>query len=73
MAEFKTASIRATSRSSIKIGESYFTFESTIEKICPDNYTENEYNEAKAALWDEVNGEVDNQVIELQEYLKNKK
>ena len=73
MAEFKTTSIRFTSRASIKINDSYFTFESTIEKQCPENFTENEYKEAKEQLWNEVNSEIDAQIIDIQNFLRNKR
>ena len=73
MGNFKTTEIKFTSRSSIKLKENYFTFEATITKQCPENYTDEEYNEAKQQLWDECNNEIDKQVIEIQEYLKNKR
>ena len=72
MSEFKTTSIKFTSRASVKIRDSYYTFESTIEKSCPDNCTDEEYVDAKRQLWDEVNGEVDNQINDLMVYLQNK-
>jgi len=73
MSAFKTTSIKFTSRASVKIGDSYFTFESTIEKQCPEEFSEEDYIDAKKLLWDEVNTEVDNQIIEIQECLKNKR
>lgn len=73
MADFKTTSIRFTSRASVKIRDNYYTFEATIEKQCPETYTEKEYEQAKNALWSEANCEVDNQVSEVVELLKNKK
>lgn len=73
MNEFKTTSIRFTSRASIKLNDSYFTFESTIEKQCPENFTEEEYQMAKEQLWNEVNSEIDNQIIEVQEFMKSKR
>ena len=72
MADFKTTEIKFTSRSSVKIRDNYFTFEATITKQCPPDCTEEEYASAKQALWDECNGEVDQQIVDLQEYLKNK-
>ena len=44
---FNTTSIKFTSRASVKIGDSYYTFEACIEKQCPESYTENEYEDAK--------------------------
>lgn len=75
-ANFKTTSIKFSSRSSIKLGDSYYTFESTIEKSCPENCTKEEYDDAKDELWKEVNGEVDmqlNEIIEAYKKAKNKK
>lgn len=72
MINTKTTAIKASSRLSAKIGESYYTFESTIEKSVSGDYTEEEYNEAKRNLWDEANAEVDNQLAETLEFLKKK-
>ena len=73
MDRFKTTSIKFTSRASVKIRDSYYTFEATIEKQCPESYTDEEYIDAKQQLWDECNNEVDNQVEQIVEMLKNKK
>ena len=70
MAEFKTTQMTMVSRASVKIGESYFTFEASITKSCPYNYNLDEYNEVKKELWDEVNAEVDNQIADVREMLK---
>lgn len=71
MSEFKTTEIKFTSRSSVQIKGNYFTFEATITKQCPENYTDEQYEDAKKQLWDECNKEVDEQIIETREYLKN--
>jgi len=73
MEQFKTTSIKFTSRASVKLNDSYFTFESTIEKQCPENYSEEDYIQAKQKLWDECNNEIDNQIIEIQEFIRNKR
>lgn len=73
MNEFKTISMKFTSRASVKIRDNFYTFEATIEKQCPENFTDNEYDEAKQKLWDECNLEIDRQIIEIREYLQNKK
>lgn len=73
MDRFKTTKIQFTSRASVKIRDSYYTFEATIEKQCPEAYTDSEYMQAKQELWDECNGEVDAQVEQVVEMLKNKK
>lgn len=67
---FKTVSIKFVSRASVCIGKNYYTFEAAIEKVCPENYTDEEYNQAKQELWDEVNNEVDNQVEEIDNLFK---
>ena len=73
MNDFRTVTMRFTSRASVQIKGSYYTFEATIEKQCPKSYTDEEYIDAKQQLWDECNNEVDNQVEQIVEMLKNKK
>ena len=70
MNEFKTTSIKFTSRASVKIRDSFYTFESVIEKQCPETYTEEEYLAAKQNLWDECHAEVDTQIEKTLEFLK---
>lgn len=70
MAEFKTTQMTMVSRASVKIGESYFTFEASVTKSCPDEYTDDEYIDAKNKLWDEVNAEVDNQIADVRNMVK---
>lgn len=66
-------SVKFTSRASVKIGDSYYTFESCIEKSCPETLSEDEYKDFKQKLWDECNAEVDNQIAETLEFLKKKR
>lgn len=73
MDDFRTVTMRFTSRASVQIKGSYYTFEATIEKQCPESYTDEEYIDAKQQLWNECNNEVDNQVEQIVEMLKNKK
>ena len=73
MDDFRTVTIRFTSRASVQIKGSYYTFEATIEKQCPEAYTDSEYMQAKQELWDECNGEVDAQVEQVVDMLRNKK
>ena len=72
---FKTVSIKFTSRASVKIRDNYYTLEATIERQCdnPGEITNEEYETAKRDLWDEVNAEVDNQVQDIVELLKSRK
>ena len=73
MEDFKTTSIRFTSRASVKIRDNYYTFEATIEKQCPENYTLDDYEQAKHDLWNEANNEVDTQINDVVDMLKNHK
>lgn len=73
MKDFITTSIKFTSRASVKIGDSYYTFEATIEKSCPKDCTLDDYEQAKADLWNECHGEVDKQIEETVEFLKQKR
>lgn len=77
MSNFSTTRIAVTSRASVKIQDSYYTFESTIEKCCPlemaSNVTPEEIAEVKQTLWEEANAEVDNQVADVLEFLKKKR
>ena len=76
MSKFSTTSIRLTSRASVRIGESYFTFEACEEKQCDpeisSTLTEEEIAEERAKLWDLVNSEVDNQIAEIKSYVNKK-
>ena len=76
MNKFSTTSIRLTSRASVRIGESYFTFEACEEKQCDPEIartlTEEELKEEREKLWDLVNSEVDNQIAEIKSYVNKK-
>ena len=76
MSKFSTTSIRLTSRASVRIGESYFTFEACEEKQCDpeiaSTLTEEEIAEERTKLWDLVNSEVDNQIAEIKSYVNKK-
>lgn len=73
MSELKTTVLKVTSRASVKIGDSFFTFEAGIEKSVPDDFDENLLADEKRKMWDEMNSDIDNQIIEVQEFLKNKR
>lgn len=77
---FKTTSIRYTSRASVKIGDSYYTFEATEERSIDNeklskelNERENQIADERRALWDTVNAEVDTQIEETLEFLKKRR
>ena len=68
----KTTSIRFTSRASINIGNSYYTVEASEERIIPD-MEGIDLEQEKKMLWDAVNGEVDNQLLDIQKVYGGKK
>ena len=58
------SNIKATSRASVKVGESYFTVEYSEERVIP-NIEGVDIEEERKALWDTVNAECDNQVVDI--------
>lgn len=55
-------SIRATSRASVKVGDSFYTVEYCEERsIGPDDVIDKE----RSDLWDTCNGEVDSQIEDI--------
>ena len=66
MAESKAivTSIRATSRASVKVGDSFYTVEYSEERQIPDVEGVN-VNEERQILWDVVNNECDAQIEEI--------
>ena len=56
--------IKATSRASVKVGESYYTVEYSEERIIPDIEGVNIEAE-RQLLWDDVNAECDNQISDI--------
>ena len=64
MAEYepkaKITKISATSRTSLKIKENFFTCEYSEERVIPD-VEGVDIEQEREALWDAVNAEVDNQ------------
>ena len=63
----KTTTIRATSRISTKIRDTYYTFEYCEERQIEDG---DNVEEERAKLWETCNAEVDNQVEETLEMYK---
>ena len=76
MSKFNTTSIRLTSRASININNSFFTFEACEEKQCDPELaktlTDDELAEERQELWDLVNNEVDKQIAEIKSYVNKK-
>ena len=60
----RTTQIRATSRASVKIKESYYTVEYTEERTIPDVEGVN-LEEERKLLWNDVNDEVDGQIEDI--------
>ncbi len=78
-AAFTTKEICATSRASIRIGESYFTFEASetrtvdLSKLSKDlNEAEKEIDNEWQALFDTVNAKVDEQIADIKSYVTKK-
>lgn len=76
---FKTKEISATSRASVKIGESYFTFEASetrtvdLSKLSKAlNEAEKEIDNEWVALFDTVNAKVDEQIADIKSYVTKK-
>lgn len=65
-----TTTIRATSRASVKIRDNFYTLEYCEERVIPD--VEGVDLEAeKMILWDAVNSEVDKQIEDTYNAVKN--
>lgn len=62
-----TTSIRATSRASIKVNDSFYTVEWCEERSVPEDAN---LEEERQALWDTCNTETDNQVAEILQTFK---
>lgn len=58
------SSIKATSRASVKVKDSFYTVEYCEERLIPD-IEGVDVAEERSLLWDKVNDEVDNQVEEI--------
>lgn len=61
----KTSSIRATSRASVKVGESYYTLEYSEERLIPEDINDINLEEERAELWELCNSEVDKQILDI--------
>lgn len=67
-------SIKFTSRTSLKIGDTFYTMEACEERILPEGLTETEIASERSLLWDAVNVEVDKQAEDVwKEHNKKKK
>lgn len=61
-----TTTIRATSRASVKVRDSFYTVEYTEERTVPTNIERTkELLAERQLLWDTVNAEVDNQIEDI--------
>lgn len=61
-------SIKATSRASVKIHDSFYTLEYCEERLIPEDAN---IEEERAILWDVVNNEVDNQIADIEKIANN--
>lgn len=64
------STIKATSRASVKIGDSYYTMEYCEERVIPD-VDDVDIATERQILWDTVNAEVDNQINDIMQAVKN--
>lgn len=69
----KPKMIHAISRASVKIGDSFYTFEYGEDREVPENIPAEELSEEREKLWDKLNAEVDNQISEVYNFLHKKK
>jgi len=60
----KVVSIKATSRSAVKIRDNYYTVEYTEERTIPD-VDDIDLDAERTFLWNDVNNIVDNQIEEI--------
>ena len=60
-----TTKITATSRASVKIGESFYTVELSEERTINPNTRGVNLAQEQKLLWDSVNESVDNQIIDI--------
>mgnify|MGYP007122065341 CR=1 FL=1 len=65
-----TTTIRATSRASVKIRDNFYTLEYCEERVIPD-IEGVDLEMEKRLLWDDVNREVDQQIEDTYNALKN--
>ena len=59
-----TKTIKATSRASVKVGESYYTVEYSEERIIPD-MEGIDIEKERQFLWEDTNAECDNQIEDI--------
>ena len=60
----KTKTISATSRASVKVGDSFYTLQFTEERTVPQTSIV-DLSKEKDLLWDEVNSQVDKQIEDV--------
>ena len=64
-----TTTIKASSRASVKVGDSYYTIEYTEERSVPEDC---DIEKERTFLWDTCNQEVDLQLEEIINLYKNR-
>lgn len=65
----KIMTMRATSRISTKINDTFYTFEYTEERLLEEN---DDIETERAKLWETCHSEVDTQVAEVIDIIKNR-
>lgn len=66
-------SIKFASRTSIKIRDNFYTVEAEEERIAPEGVTDINWDAEKKMLWDSVNNEVDDQIEDIKNWVKDNK
>lgn len=64
MSKAKTTIIKASSRASVKVGDSFYTVEYTEERSIPE-IEDISIEEERKDLWNTVNGECDRQIEDI--------
>lgn len=71
--EVKTTLISASSRASVKVGDSYYTVEFKEDRSVAGEFTEADLQLEREALWNTVNTECDNQIADIVATYKSQK
>lgn len=70
--KLKPKNIHAISRASVKLMDSFYTFEFGMDKEIPDDFDMAEIDSEVKELWDDCNAQVDGQIAEIVDFIKSK-
>lgn len=71
VSKFKPITISASSRASVKIEGNFYTFEASMTKEYSGDKEDVDMTQEWKILWDELNTEVDNQILETEQLYKS--